>query len=540
MHELGHFSVAKFFGVRVETFSLGFGRKILRFKRGDTTYALSLIPLGGYVKMYGDDPTKEVPQEERKYSFLHKPVGQKIAIVLAGPLMNLFFAVLIFFILIFKGVEVPAPRVGDVPTDSVAFQMGFRSGDKIKKIGNKSIASWDDAKKIIEQSAELPLSFEVQREDTNESASFTATPTWGETDDVLSLKKRVGTIAGLDTLSSASLVGLVSKDSPAGIAGFHSLDIIQEINGVKIEFFREIAPALTKASASTEFEVKVKGLPSDKLADKQPKVRTLTIKNWTLPSSTDASAILRSFGIESTELYLMAIKEKSPAELAGLKMGDRVVSLNGSAVTKWEDILQAVKSYKKESNPIAFVVSREGEKLELNIKPEMTQLMNRKLQEEERFTIGIVPAIASTVGEPVIQRTRNPITALIYGIERSIVLTKLTVVGIIKLVTNEVSPRNVAGVITIGRIANQSFEIGFNAFLKIMAVISINLFLLNLLPIPILDGGHLVFFSIEALRGAPLSLRKMEIAQTIGFVLMMSLMAFALFNDIRNIFHSPW
>ena len=540
VHELGHFAVAKFYGVRVETFSLGFGRKILKYKRGDTTYAISLIPLGGYVKMFGDDPTKDVSAEEKKYSFLHKPVGQKIAIVLAGPLMNLFFAIFIFCVLIFKGVEVSAPKIGDVAINSPAFNAGFRSGDLIQTIDSREITSWDDYKSIVETSADKALNVTVAREQTNESQTITVTPELIANDDVLSFKAKVGGILGIDPTSPASLIGVVSKSLPAGAMGLHSLDLIEEIDGQKVNFFRQLAPALIVASQKAEFIIKARTALPTTGANGKPTVappREIVIKGFK-PSS--AETVLADFGIEATDLYLMSIKEKSPARAAGLLPGDKVLKINNTSVTKWEDILDTVKSYKKEKPPIAFAVSREGEELDFNIVPEMTQLMNRKMQEEERFTIGIIPAITSAMAEPIIKSTRNPIEAFSYGVERSILLTKLTIIGIVKLVTNEVSPRNVAGVITIGRMANQSYEIGINAFLKIMAVISINLFLLNLLPIPILDGGHLVFFTIEALKGAPLSLRKMEIAQTIGFVLMMSLMAFALFNDIRNVFQSQW
>src|SRR6185437_6877053 len=128
VHELGHYLVAVLFGVRVETFSLGFGPRIFKFVRGATTYCLSIIPVGGFVKMYGDDPTADVPVEQRRYSFLHQPVYPRIAIVLAGPLMNLVFAALIFVAVIMIGEEVHGPQIGDIQQRSAAYAAGFRSG----------------------------------------------------------------------------------------------------------------------------------------------------------------------------------------------------------------------------------------------------------------------------------------------------------------------------------------------------------------------------------------------------------------------------
>lgn len=147
VHELGHFLVAKFFGVRVETFSLGFGKKVLSFQRGDTVYCLSAIPLGGYVKMFGDDPSAEVPVDQRSYAFLYKPVMQRVAIVLAGPLMNLFFAIFIFTVIAGLGEEMPGPVVGDVAESTKAFASGFRSGDKITAINNEATPTWVQIKR---------------------------------------------------------------------------------------------------------------------------------------------------------------------------------------------------------------------------------------------------------------------------------------------------------------------------------------------------------------------------------------------------------
>lgn len=165
-------------------------------------------------------------------------------------------------------------------------------------------------------------------------------------------------------------------------------------------------------------------------------------------------------------------------------------------------------------------------------------MLNHKGQSEKRFTVGIYPAMIQLNSPPVIKRTLNPFSALWMGLERSIKWTHLTLVSFVKLARGEVSPKNISGVITIGRVASQSFEAGMSAFLKMMAIISINLFILNLLPVPVLDGGHLLFYFLEIVGGGPISMKKMEIAQTIGIVLLLSLMTFALFNDVSNWFAS--
>jgi regulator of sigma E protease len=170
----------------------------------------------------------------------------------------------------------------------------------------------------------------------------------------------------------------------------------------------------------------------------------------------------------------------------------------------------------------------------------MSPIMSAKGQEEKRFTIGIMSALLPVGPEAVTYRVSGVLNLIKHGAKETATWTEFVVMSIVRLVQGDVSAKNIGGVITIGRVASHSFAAGLATFLKTMAIISINLFLVNLLPVPILDGGHLVFYSIEALRGAPLSMRKMELAQQIGLMLLMFLMVFAVFNDITNLFFNRW
>jgi regulator of sigma E protease len=170
----------------------------------------------------------------------------------------------------------------------------------------------------------------------------------------------------------------------------------------------------------------------------------------------------------------------------------------------------------------------------------MTTQMNEQGAEIQRFTVGIVPAMLMSIPDNFELRTLHPGKALVRGSQLTWHWTKFTLLSFLRLIQNRVSAKNISGVISIGQVASRSFQVGMSAFLTIMAIISINLFVLNLLPIPILDGGHLVFFTIEALRGAPLSMKKLEMAQQVGLVLLLGLMAFALFNDVTRLLNFSW
>jgi len=531
VHELGHFLVAKYFGVRVETFSLGFGKKILSYKRGDTTYCLSLIPLGGYVKMYGDDPTAEVPEAEKKYAFLHKPVMQRVGIVLAGPLMNLFFAILIFTLIAGIGEELPGPFVGDVDEQSNAFDIGFRSGDKILTINGEPMPSWTHVKKKIETSPERALQFQVERPGEAQPLAMEGSTTLGDNENIFSSSRRVGLIEGLTLESRSSLVGVKDAQSPAAQAGIKTLDLVTGINDRKINFWRELQPALEAALAAGSITVKVRDAT---LPDKPENTRSVTL---TMPAPKDTSNLAAAIGIEPAELYIYQLKKGSPAEKAGIQPKDRVTKINGDPMNTWNDVLSRVKAFDPAAGALKFTVLRSGEEKTFEIQPEMTKLMTMKGQEEKRYTIGIVSGFLPAGPEPVFYRVNNPVDMVKEGVLDTMMWTEFVVMSLVRLVQGEVSAKNVGGVITIGRVASHSFAAGLSTFLRTMAIISINLFLLNLLPIPVLDGGHLLFYCIEGLKGAPLSMKKMELAQQIGLMLLMLLMVFALFNDITNLFN---
>ena len=527
VHELGHFAVAKFFGVRVETFSIGFGKKLFQFKRGDTVYALSLIPLGGYVKMFGDDPSKEIPVEEQKVSFLHQPVWPRIAIVAAGPLINFFFAVLVFMAIAYIGEEQAGTVLGDISKHTAAYEAGFRSGDKVTAINGKGIETYDELNSKIESSSGSELSFQVERD--GNKVSLKAKPKRAKNDNLLSSASHVGKIEGLTLESMRSTVGRL-PNSPAAEAGFYRLSLIEDIEGQKVERYREILPAL-RSSGKDTVNITIRDIHSEEFKD----TKTVQLSLAALPEKgTDPDKALAALGLASTETFLFRVFEDSPASRAGLQDGDHIVGLNGEPVTEWTQVLETISNYEPESGEILFAVQRADEVVKIAVTPELKERPTQTGQFKNRYMTGIQPAVLTDYGSPVVIHHYNPFMALAYGVKQSIKWTHLTLVGFGKLITGEVSARNVGGVISIGRVATRSFDLGVSAFLKIMAIISINLFLINLFPIPVLDGGHLLFFGIEAIQGAPLSLRKMEIAQTFGFVLLMSLMAFALFNDINN------
>lgn len=528
VHELGHFMVARWCGVRVEVFSLGFGKKLFKFQRGDTTYAISLIPLGGYVKMFGDQSGEQVSDEDRKVSFTHKSVYQRIAIILAGPLMNLFFAIFIFFIVALIGEDARMTVAGDISPTSPAYAAGFRSGDKITSVNGKAVSTWEDLQRSLnlKENRDLHLDFVVQRENSLETSNIAVTGKAEPNPNVISTYEYTATVEGLTLYAAGTTIGVLDS-SPLKALGVQTGDTIKAINGKKISYWRQLDETLSAVNPQEPLSLEIMGLRE---GDKVEKPLTVTMA----PSDSIKKYDLKSLQLESSELYLKEVAKDSPAEAAGLRPMDRLLSINAVKLQRWEDVINNIKTFDG-TKPVALAVLRQSEVISLAITPKMTKQMMPNGVEEKRYMIGISPIANYAPPEVMLLKASNVGDAFVRGLNKTWDITGMTVMSFIRLFQAKISPKNLGSVISIGQAASETFKIGITQFLQMMAIISINLFVLNLLPIPVLDGGHLVFYMIEAVKGAPLSIKKMEIAQQVGLAILMSLMIFALFNDFSRL-----
>lgn len=533
IHELGHFSVAKYFNVKVETFSLGFGPKIWQKTRGETTYCISAIPFGGYVKMYGDDLGGTVPDDMKSRSFLHKPISQRIAIALAGPVMNLILAYFLFWSLSLIGEQVIAPKLGDLSETSEAYKSEFRSGDRILAVENKPVYRWEDVEEAINQNPNSDLKFKVLRETHEEPMTLVVTTSKGPSKNIFRKGQDEGQIEGFDFTSDASVIGVSDPQSLFGKLGFKTGDQIVKINDVKVTTYRSLSDVLLNESSNPDkkiiFEVDRYGL------DTTQKMEHVRIE-WDL-AKTPLPDRAQKLGFEKPETFIGDVGPKTPAASAGLKVNDQILSINGTPIHSFQDIVSSVSSYKESAAPLEFSIRRDGQIQSMKITPQMTELKSDLGASEKRYTIGVRP-LKSTYVEYTKWRSPTFLGSFVWAAQKTWQWTHATIMSFALVVTNEVSPKNLGGFISIGQMAQKSWEAGIDYFLRIMAIISLNLFVLNLLPIPVLDGGHILLFSIEAIRGAPISLRKLEVAQQIGMFFLLSLLAFSLFNDVSRLFGS--
>ena len=501
IHELGHFLFARFFGVEVKVFSLGFGPKILKYKKGPTVYCVSLLPLGGYVKMFGDNPLETLTESEKSKAFLYKKSHQKWLIAFAGPFFNLLFTLLVFFGLAWYGISSLPAQLGDIDRDSPAYQEGFRSGDRILFINNKPIAYFEELSSTIQTSLGQNLFFKVQ-EESGQVKEINSTVKPIAKAHFLDSSKNQGNIEGLSPFSYGLKLGVIPQ-SLAYKKGLRSFDILLEVNGEKLRYWRQLESLEFKNLKAQRGETELKVFLEEPVS-------------------------LKALGLEPSFLYIEKVGPDTPALKAGLKKGDRLLSIEGQTLEKWEQVLEAVEKSKAEALKLAYQRGKEIKTAVIQPKPLFVE-GNIK----ERYMLGIGSGAVSVL-PPELLRKRTFFESIAYSFLETKQWLSITVKGIFYLIKGKISIRTMGGPIAIGRLASNSFSRGFTDFLVIMAVISINLFILNLLPIPALDGGHLLFFSLEALLRRPLSVKKLLIAQNLGLFFLLAFIIFTVVNDIYN------
>jgi regulator of sigma E protease len=522
VHELGHFLVARACGVRVLKFSLGFGppvgfgRHRLTWTRGHTQYVVAWFPIGGFVKMLGenldeaDDPSLVAHPEE---ALSHKPTWQKLAVVFAGPAMNLALPVVLFMATLAIGVPRPTPVIGTVEPGAPAALAGLRPGDAIRQVGDEPLQWWTDFEDLVRTrpGEVLRVSYERAGEFRSAVLELGERPSFDE----FGTRVEVGWIgAGHSRL--AAVLGVPSSGSAAARAGLRSGDVVEAVAEQPVEDWDAFSAAYAAADAPVALRVR--------RGDGEG-AETLTLES---PALGDA----RRLGVVPASVLIASVEPDSPAQRGGLEPGDLIVSVDGDPVWSFASFAETVRTSEGRALDLAF--ARGGEVQRVSIAPELdTRDMGLGI-EESRYLVGISAKVQTLTGSLAIDRQANPLIALPRAVGMTVELTHTFLRGLGKLITGEVSRKQVAGPIGIAEITAKAFERGWETYLSIMVLISINLGILNLLPIPILDGGQAVIFAIEGVRRAPLSLRTREIFQQVGFTVLVLLMGLAFWNDLSR------
>jgi len=429
-HELGHFLAARWVGVKVLKFSIGFGPKLFGRQAGETEYLLSAIPLGGYVKLFGEDEAEATTPEDRRRSFVHQGLWGKVLIVAAGPGFNFILAYLIFAGWLSTGAPLFVPTFRDLSADiealvpgSPAAAAGMEIGDRVVSVNGKDISTKTELLEVVAKSKGQPITLEIRRD--GQAKPMTVTP---------------------------------------------------------------------------------QPVPGEHAAGEEP---------------------LYTIGVEEMPPLVTSVMHGLPASIAGFQPGDRVVSIEGQAIYTWAQMTTQVKEHPQK--PLRMEVLRDGQRIALTVTPAVEKVTANG-QTIEIGKIGI-----SGPGRSLM-RSDSALEAVYHGLGATWGWTELTAIGLYKMIVGDISSKNIGGPLTIANISGEAASQGASSVVFLIAILSINLGVLNLLPIPILDGGHLLFFLIEGILRKPLGERQREIAQQAGLVLLVGVMIFAFWNDLERIF----
>lgn len=498
-HELGHFFFARLFGVRVEVFSIGFGPKILKYIHKGTEYAVSIIPLGGYVKMFGDDPFSEVSltEEEKKVAFNHKSKFARFWIVFGGPFANLLLAYFLYVGLLAGGEKVPETKIGVVVENSVLHKKGLKTGDTLIGVNDEKIVSFDDLN--IKGSIVEKVTVRRNDESVDVPIGMALEPFINEFVNIVSLVKKP---IFINKSGEKFAVSLIPNPKEFNIS-------IEEIN------------SNFKGKAYLYKLIEKDGVVSTDISSESEIVAG---KGQTL------SDLLLKLEFYPVDLSIKNVVMASPADKAKIKKGDILLSVDGVPLKNFEDLRYSLQA-KEDGKEVKVNILSNGIITAKTLVPEVKVIDNKKTK-----IIGIESAVDYIQPKLMTVKAESFIAAILEAFNRTWDGVLKTFGGYKKLITREVSLNNIGGPLAIGKVASDSFNISLSMFFRLMAIISINLGVINLFPIPVLDGGHIMFLILETINGGPLSRRKLEIAQRFGMSILFFLIFVALFNDITRLF----
>ncbi len=432
IHELGHFAVARWCGVKVLRFSIGFGPALWsrRFGADRTEWVIAAIPLGGYVQMLDErdrDAAEPIPDTDLPRAFSRQPLAQRSMIVAAGPVANFLLAIVLYAALAWGGTEQPVPVVDTPPAGSAAAAAGFAEGDTIRAVDGAPLQSWNQLRlKLID-------------------ASLAGTP------------------ARLTVERDGRRVDLVLPTRGAIAAELPERDPLHFL-GLSLAPGQVIIGSLVAGEAAIE---------------------------------------------------------------AGLRAGDRILSVNGEPIRRARDLIERVRD--SAGTPLSIMVQRGADEITLRVTP----VAHGAPASDGRTRGRIGAMLQDRVRTETVQA--GPIDSVVQGLERTWEMSAFSVRMLGRMLTGDLSVRNLSGPVTIADMAGQTARSGLESYIGFLALISVSLGVLNLLPIPILDGGHLVYYAIEAIRRRPLSDQVMALTQKAGLLLVVLMMAIALFNDFARL-----
>ena len=534
IHELGHFVAAKLLDVKVLRFSIGYGRPLVRVTLGETEYQIAAFPLGGYVRILGIEgpPDDEAGKADAGRSFASRPLWQRLVIVFAGPAANLVLPVIIYFVFFAGHTVLPAAVIGDVIDGGAAARAGLEPGDRVLEIDGRAIRYWEEIEEAVRSSPGEELHLRIHRNGkTFERYLTPIEDTVRRRDGGVQVQGRVG----ITHAPFVPLVGVIDGQSPAARAGLRTGDLIISVDGQAVRNWRDVQHQLGKFARRTSI-VYFRGT---ELAG-VPQVELLAAGFADLVPETQIDDKLRRqtyTGLEHAEMFVAHVDAGSPADGAGLRPGDLITALDGKPVAHWLDLDQRLQAEPNKTFKLTWKRAAGGTTETQTA--ELTQVWRKQLDEYDhtisRLVFGARNDIDRGAGGMVAIDGRFGY-ALSKAFERTGETISTMASGFFQIIGGDTPGEALGGPLMMYRVASVSGNQGWDSFLLMLALISVNLGLINLLPIPMLDGGHLLVFAIEGARRKKLSPETLKRIQLAGLILVGLITILALRNDVMRFF----
>lgn len=525
IHELGHYLAARYFGVKCTEFSLGFGPRIFSWKPGETEFSFRLLPLGGYVRMVDDHDYDPDPSNEGR-ALTDKALWKRAIIFLAGPLMNLILPIPVFFIFMMMAPGVLPAMIGSVEPGYPAAEAGLEPGDRVLSIDGKSVDTFEQFQRRIAKAADKELLLVVDRQGVQQEVSLTPAPV-PQRNTFLPMRIQERGMVGVHLSQYGPVVHVGEASSPAGIAGLQSFDTIVRVDDAPVRLWSDVVAALEAPGLH-----RITVLRPERTDDTWGDVHLRHIVHLELQGDT-----MEALGVVSAQQSVWSVLPGSPAADAGIQVGDRITSINDRPQADMAWILSQLSVGADEAHTLG--VERHGERFDVTITPETHTVVAEFRAERDEIYIGFRPYAATHYPElaqlPFGKRVANAFSSSVR--DTFSVITSL-VAGVGMLFTGEVGSNSLGGPLMIADVASQAARDGVRRFIGIMALISVNLGVLNLLPIPGLDGGQLAVVALEAMKRGPLSPRTRQLINFIGLAALILLMLFVFKNDIERYWRS--
>ena len=536
VHEFGHFLAAKLCGVRVLKFSIGFGPPIglgrfrLAWQRSGTDYVIAWFPLGGFVRMLGDTNEDAIGDRTEEPDWANDPalagqtlasksIWQKLFIIGAGPAMNLLLPVVVLWGTLLVGFDRPTAVVGTVERGSPAAAAGMLPGDQIVAVDGEAVRWWNEVEDAIRERPAGQVTLAVERTAPGAPAPEALRVTLDVASrpglDVFRDTQDVGWL-GLQHARQKAVLGVTDAASPAARGGLLSGDRVLAVAGRQVEDWNELAKAYEAAGTAGSVALRVERGTAEK---------------QTLELEVPALGSLAELGAIPAVVLVAAVTSGMPAAEAGLVPGDLVVAVDGEPIGSFATFQETV--FASKGRTLTIQVARDGQTRTVQVAPRRTETEVTG-GATELYLIGIQGENAILAGSASLDRELNPFVAVPRAAGLTLEATGLFLRGLKKLVLGEIPTSNLGGPIEIARQSHLALQRGYQDFLQLLVLISINLGILNLLPIPILDGGQALMYTVEAVKRGPLSQRTREVVQQVGLVFLMAIMGLAFWNDLSR------